>query len=177
MMPTLSLPVTPQVVIISTCGAMSHNKVGIITCVFKCLMLSDYPIMILCCHDTEKLSSLILAFCEENPPVTGGFPSQRANNADPDSKVPGAHLGPVSPCWPHEPCYQGRFGVFFNVSLNKLFSKQQSWWGFEMLWHSSNVSVLIYLSSSAAQAEPLASPQHSVVSIDQIYLWSYFTPI
>ena len=30
---------------------------------------------------------------------------------NPDSKVHGAHLGPVSPrwapCWPHEPCYQG----------------------------------------------------------------------
>ena len=29
----------------------------------------------------------------------------------PDSKVHGAHLGPVgprwAPCWPHEPCYQG----------------------------------------------------------------------
>ena len=29
----------------------------------------------------EKASSL-LALCEGNPPVTGGFPSQRANNAD-----------------------------------------------------------------------------------------------
>ena len=31
----------------------------------------------------------------------------------PDSKVHGAHLGPVSPrwapCWPHEPCYKGDF--------------------------------------------------------------------
>ena len=32
----------------------------------------------------------------------------------PESKVHGAHLGPVgprwAPCWPHEPCYQGLFG-------------------------------------------------------------------
>ena len=32
------------------------------------------------CHDMEMLSSL-LALCEGNPPVTGGFPPQRASNA------------------------------------------------------------------------------------------------
>ena len=32
-------------------------------------------------HDMVMLSSL-LALCEGNPPVTGGFPSQRANNAE-----------------------------------------------------------------------------------------------
>ena len=31
-------------------------------------------------HDIETRSAL-LTFCEENPPVTGGFPSQRASNA------------------------------------------------------------------------------------------------
>ena len=29
----------------------------------------------------EKLSAL-LALCEENPPVTGGFPSQRVSDAE-----------------------------------------------------------------------------------------------
>ena len=32
-------------------------------------------------------------------------------NYNPNTKVHGAHLGPVgprwAPCWPHEPCYQG----------------------------------------------------------------------
>ena len=32
-------------------------------------------------HDMERLSAL-LALCEGNPPVTGGFPSQKANNAE-----------------------------------------------------------------------------------------------
>ena len=32
-------------------------------------------------HGMERLSTL-LALCEGNPPVTGGFPSQRASNAD-----------------------------------------------------------------------------------------------
>ena len=32
-------------------------------------------------HDTETLSTL-LALCEGNPPMTGGFPSQRASNAE-----------------------------------------------------------------------------------------------
>ena len=31
------------------------------------------------CHDMKSFSSL-LALCEGNPPVTGGFPSQRASN-------------------------------------------------------------------------------------------------
>ena len=42
----------------------------------------------------------LLAFCERNPPVTGGFPSQR----------------PVTP----------RFDAFFGLSLNKPLSKQPS---------------------------------------------------
>ena len=32
------------------------------------------------CHDMEKISGL-LALCDGNPPVAGGFPSQRASNA------------------------------------------------------------------------------------------------
>ena len=38
--------------------------------------------------------SILLALCEGNPPVTGGFPSQRASNT--------------------------AFDVFFDVNLNKL---------------------------------------------------------
>ena len=33
------------------------------------------------CHDMEMFSTL-LTICEGNPPVTGGFPSQRASNVD-----------------------------------------------------------------------------------------------
>ena len=33
------------------------------------------------CHDMEMFSTL-LTLCEGNPPVTGGFPSQRASNVD-----------------------------------------------------------------------------------------------
>ena len=54
-------------------------------------------------------SSVLLAFGEQNPPVTGGFPSQRASNRDsvaiPDSKVHGANIGPtwdlLAPDGPH----------------------------------------------------------------------------
>ena len=42
--------------------------------------------------------SVLLARCEGNPPVTGGFSSQGANNAD--------------------------FDVFFDVNLNKQLNKQ-----------------------------------------------------
>ena len=48
-------------------------------------------------HQMEKFSAF-LALCERNPPVTGGFPSQR----------------PVTQS----------FGVFFDLRLNKRLSKQ-----------------------------------------------------
>ena len=47
-------------------------------------------------HDMETLS-LLLALCEGNPPVTGGFPSQRASNMS--------------------------FDVFFDVTQNELLNK------------------------------------------------------
>ena len=33
------------------------------------------------CHNMETFSAL-LALCKENPPIIGGFPSQRATNTD-----------------------------------------------------------------------------------------------
>ena len=63
----------------------------------------------------ERVSAL-LALYEGNPPVTGGFPSQRASNAS--------------------------FGVFFDVSLNKMLNKQSSCRRFETpgrsLWRHCN---------------------------------------
>ena len=50
-------------------------------------------------HEMEIFSA-ILALCEGNPPVTGGFPSERASNAG--------------------------FGVFCDVSLHKRLHKQSS---------------------------------------------------
>ena len=45
-------------------------------------------------------SSALLTLCKRNPPVTGGFPSQRASNTG--------------------------FDIFFDVSSNKRLSKQSS---------------------------------------------------
>ena len=59
-------------------------------------------------HDMEALSAL-QALCEGNPPVTGGFPSQRASDAG--------------------------FDAFFGVILNKTLNKQYSYRWFETLWH------------------------------------------
>ena len=53
--------------------------------------------------------------CEENHPVTGGFPSQRASNAG---------------LW-----------CFFCASLNKLLNKQSSYWWFEMMLTWNGVGV------------------------------------
>ena len=67
----------------------------------------------------ETISEL-LALYEWNPPVTGVFPSQRANNAG--------------------------FDVFINVSLNKRLNKQMTCLWFEtpsrLLWRRSNVNQL-----------------------------------
>ena len=61
------------------------------------------------CHQMETFSTL-LALCEGNPPVTGGFPSQR----------------PVTQS----------FDVFFDLCRNKRLSKQLRHWWFEKSLHS-----------------------------------------
>ena len=56
-------------------------------------------------HYQMETFSMLLALCDGNPPVTGGFPSQR----------------PVT----------RRFDVFFDLCLNKWLSKQSRRWWFE----------------------------------------------
>ena len=87
-------------------------------CAHQCLV---WWVLDLWWHHCFGALFALLALCEGNPPITGGVPSQRANDmcrcylfvrlSNPDSKVRGAHLGPVgprwAPCWHHEPCYQG----------------------------------------------------------------------
>ena len=63
----------------------------------------------------ESISEL-LALCDGNPPVTGGFPSQRASNTG--------------------------FGVFFDVSQNELLSKHLICQWFETPWCSCDVTVI-----------------------------------
>ena len=58
-------------------------------------------------HQMEAVSAL-LALCAENPPVTGGFPAQRASNVGLD--------------------------FFFDVSLIKWLNKQMSRQWFETTW-------------------------------------------
>ena len=72
------------------------------------------------CHQMEGFS-MLLALCEGNPPVTGGFPIQR----------------PVT--W--------SFDVFFHLCLNKCLSKQSRHWLFETpscsLWHHHNTHITL----------------------------------
>ena len=67
---------------------------------------------------SNGIFSALLAFCEGNPPVTGVFPSQR----------------PVT-----------RSFVFFDLRLNKRFSKRSRCWRFETpshsLWRHCNESM------------------------------------
>ena len=64
-------------------------------------------------HELETIS-ILLALCEGNLPVTGGFPSQRV--------------------------IMWSFDVLFDVSLNKLLNKQSSCRWSEMLWCSCDVT-------------------------------------
>ena len=52
------------------------------------------------------------------------------NSKSPDSKVHGAHLGPLgprwAPCWPYEPCYQGGF-ISKGVTCERLKGQCRSW--------------------------------------------------
>ena len=57
-------------------------------------------------HHRMVIPSELLALCEGNPPVTGGFHSQRANNT--------------------------AFDVIFHVGLNKQLNKQK--WMFHLTW-------------------------------------------
>ena len=68
-------------------------------------------------HAMEMLSAL-LAFCEENPLVTGGFPSQRASD---DAEL-----------W----CF------FKDIGLNRLLNKQSSCQWLMKAWHSWNAIVI-----------------------------------
>ena len=81
-----------------------------------------------CRHQMETFFAL-LALCEGNPPVTGGFPSQRPVTRD--------------------------FDVFFDVRLNKRLSKQLRRWWYETpwrsLWRQCNGVVLIWLKEASSQ--------------------------
>ena len=91
MMPTLSPTLAlPQKVAVKTGDATSNDKVGIMT------ILDFQHLCVIWRHDMGTISAL-LALCEGNPPVTGGFPSQTASIAG--------------------------FDVSFYVSLNKLLNK------------------------------------------------------
>ena len=74
------------------------------------------------CHDMEMLSAL-LALCDGKPLVTGGFPSQRASNIS--------------------------FGVFFDVSLNKLLNKQLGCQLLKASWSSCDITVIIAFQNSS----------------------------
>ena len=75
------------------------NRYAVIICITT--LNRNTSIAAWCVFKTVEINSLVLA--------TGGSSFKRI----PDSKVHGAHLGPVgprwAPCWPHEPWSQGFF--------------------------------------------------------------------
>ena len=95
------------VVMSHECHGISDNRQ--FNCMFSSLLwLTNNK------NNNKTQSLTLLALCEGNPPVTGGFPSQRASNAEifsiswclhdhcvvkwfrvPDSKVHGANMGPI----------------------------------------------------------------------------------
>ena len=79
-------------------------------------------------HHDMGTFSMLLAICEGNPPVTGGFPSQRASNKSVMFYLMLPKLlDKQSSCWWYS---LQSFDVFFDVSWNKLLDKQSSCWCF-----------------------------------------------
>ena len=66
-----------------------------------------------------EFQTLLLALCEGNPLVTGGFPSKRPMTLS--------------------------FDIFFDVYLNKLLNKQLKGWLIKMPWCSFDVYVLLLM--------------------------------
>ena len=56
----------------------SHERRG----VSKHRHLRSFSTFCLCAHQRKHRRSALLALCEGNPPVTGGFTSQRSSNAE-----------------------------------------------------------------------------------------------
>ena len=107
--------------------------------------------------------SALLALCEGNPPVTGGFPSQR----------------PVT----------RSFDVFFALRLSKQLSKQSRSWWFETLLHSlwchCNVMTKRHQSSTLlafCKVNPLMDFYHEEPVMQKLFLchditilWRYYS--
>ena len=98
---------------------------------FKALWINCIPQFSVSCNDSLMQAVFtLLALCEGNPPVTGGFSSQRASNTG--------------------------FDVFFDVSLNKRQNKQSSCRWFETpgwsLWRHHNGITYPYLELNAGFA-------------------------
>ena len=68
-----------------------------------------------------KMLSTLLALCEENPPVTGGFPDK----------------GPI----------MQSFDFFLYFSQNKLLNKHSNCHWFDMTWRSWDISVMLVASA------------------------------
>ena len=90
----------------------------------------------------QENSFCITSLWENNPPVTSRFPSQRASNVEPDSKVHGANMGPIwgrqDPGGPHVGHMNFAIWGILKFSLLllplKLLNKQS-------IWHSCDVTV------------------------------------
>ena len=108
------------------------------------ILSTNYPIAnTWWCHQMETFSAL-LALCAENSPVTGEFPAQ----------------SPV----------MRSFDVFFELHLNKQFSKQWRCWWFEMpshpLWCHCNGMAL--LSQILTMNYPIANSWNCLCQIQSL---------
>ena len=116
MVPTLSLLVAWEVVVLTTSGAAIDKQVGI-TITFEFQSSMQYVHSFPWWRHQMEIFSALLAICAGNSPVPGEFPAQR----------------PVT----------RSFDVFFDLRPNKRLSKQCWGWWFETpsrpLWHYCNV--------------------------------------
>ena len=104
----------------TVCPLSSHyGDVTWVLVLFKLLAHWLFVDSLFMLETKEKKSSSLLALCDGNPPVTGGFPSQRASNAK-----------SVSKSWWHHARKKCCIGVAFGTELILRWKAVKCWRGF-----------------------------------------------
>ena len=151
MMPTLSPLVASKDVVITTCGANSNDKVGIITTLdFQCILTKMSPKMtatprtnltIWRRHGVEEHSALLNPLCGKST------------------------QSPTAPF-----AINVGFWYFYDLSLNRLFNKHPSYrW---MNTHVKVIVILLYIAFSADTRKPCVGQENLPNRQPQTSLWS-----
>ena len=138
---------------------------------------TDYSTACSCLPQRNHQNSTLLALCEGNPPVTGGFPSQRASNAETVS-IPWCHVSPpivpslatLSPPFPYQPGTQTKLA---QPSLDNV----SSWYELDLIMFCETITMaksgLCHVSPDPSLATQQRALKSTLVEKYLMELW-YF---